>query len=32
MDKQVEYNGYKFSIYEKDGHQIHFIEAIKIPS
>jgi len=29
MDKQVEHSGYNFTIYEKDGHQIHFIEVIK---
>ncbi|MCZ8540699.1 hemolysin family protein [Psychrobacillus psychrodurans] len=32
MDNQIEFNGYNFSIYEKEGHQLHFIEVIKITS
>ena len=31
MENYIEYNGYIFSIYEKDGHQLQFIEVIKIP-
>lgn len=31
MENYIEYNGYIFSIYEKDGHQLQFIEVIKVP-
>lgn len=32
MDNHIEYGGYKFSIHEKDGHQLQFIDVVKVPS